>query len=343
MHHPWKAQRIFLATASAAALLATTASARPVEIKLATLAPEGSAWMETLTQARTDIREATEGRVRLRLYPSGIMGEERDVLFKIRAGQLDGGGFLGVGISSICPDAQALMIPMLLETYAEADAAIEGMTPHLEQQSRQNGFVLLGWTEVGFTYLLSTSPVRSIADLRQAKPWATPDTTLLGEFFSAARIHALPVPVTDVLTALQTGLLDTIFSPPLGAVAMQWHTRTRFRLEQPLSYAFGGLFVAERTWRRIQDDDRKAIREILTRHTRELTLEVRRSNREALEVMAEQGIETVTASDDDIEAFSEVSRQARERLVGRAYSRDAWTRLQAILRDVRAAEGDPDS
>lgn len=335
-------RRIGLAIA-AITLLATTATARPVEIKLATLAPEGSAWMETLTRARNDIREATEGRVRVRLYPSGIMGEERDVMFKIRAGQLDAGGFLGVGISTICPDAQALMVPMLFESYAEADAAIEGMTPHLEQQSRENGFVVLGWTEVGFTYLLSRSPVRSIEDLRRAKPWATTDTELLGEFFTAARVHALPVPVTDVLTALQTGLLETVFSPALGAVAMQWHTRTRYRLEQPLSYVFGGLFVAERTWRRIREDDREAIGEILARHTRELTLEVRRSNREALEIMAEQGIQTVTASDEDMAAFGEVSRQARERLVGRAYSPEAWTRLQDILREVRATEGNPDS
>ncbi len=291
--------------------------------------------METLARARTEIRAATEGRVRLRLYPSGIMGEERDVLFKIRARQLDGGGFMGAGIARICPDAQALMLPVLFDSHEEADAVLAGMSDFLARQSRENGFVALGWTEVGFAYLLSTVPVRGLADLRGARPWATSEEGMLRDFFSAARVHAIPVPVTDVLTALQTGSIQTVFSPPLGAVAMQWHTRVRYRNDMPLSYSFGGVFVAERSWRRIAEEDRDVIHEIFGRLTSELTRTVRERNQEALEVMEAQGVETLSSSPEEREAFVSISRETVNNLVGRVFSEEAWTRMQRILGDMR--------
>ncbi len=322
--------------------LAGAAQAQRVELKIATLAPEGSDWMEALTAARAEIQEATEGRVRLRLYPSGIMGEERDVLFKIRAGQLDGAGLMGVGLIRIVPDSQVMMVPLLFRDYDEVDATLARMHDHLEAQSRSNGFTAMAWTEVGFAHFFSTVPVRNVADLRGARPWATSEEGMLGAFFSAARVNALPVPVTDVLTALQTGLLRTVYAPPLGAVALQWHTRVRYVNDLRLSYQYGGLFIAERAWNRLSPADRETVRGIVERRVKDLNRIVRERNREAMEVIAEQGVEVISSSPEARAEFEAVRERSEATIVGRDFSREAWDRVQGILRELRDDAG-PDS
>ena len=153
-------------------------------LKLATLAPDGSIWMQALNDAKTEVEAATGGEVKIRIYPGGIMGVEKDVLMKIRTGQLHGGGFMGYAIGIICPDSSALMAPLALRTYDEADAALAAMRVNLEQNARDNGYEALGWTEVGFSYAYSMKPVSNLGELRSTKVWGL-DSPMLIELFGA--------------------------------------------------------------------------------------------------------------------------------------------------------------
>jgi len=324
----------------ALALLALRAEAQPkVTLKFATLAPEGSAWMQAFDRVKQEVLEATKGEVQLRVYPAGVLGEEKDVLFKVRAGQVDGGAFMGFGIGRICPDARALMFPLIFNTYEEVDAVFAILQPHLEEQSLRNGYVALGWTEVGFSYLFSTKPVRTLADLRGAKPWLTPSEEMLSELFAAGRVNGIPVTVADVLTALQTGLIQTIYAPPLAAVAMQWHTRVRYRNDLRLSYSFGGVFLSERAWNNVPEEHRPAIREIFQRRSRELTEQVRRSDAEALRVLAAQGIETLTSPPAALQEFHAVSLEGMKKVEGRLYSLEASDQVRRSLEAFHAGQG----
>lgn len=305
-------------------------------LKFATLAPEGSAWMQAFDQVRQDVLEATGGDVVIRVYPAGVLGEEKDVLYKMKVGQVDGGAFIGYGISRICPEANALMFPLLFDTYEEVDVVFAAMQSHLDAESLRNGYVALGWTEVGFSYLYSTRPVRTLAELRGAKPWMTPGEHLIAEVFTAGRINAIPVAVADVLTALQTGLIQTIYAPPVATVAMQWHTRVRYRNDLRLVYSFGGVFVTERSWKALPAERRPVILEIFRRRTRELTEKVRALDAEALRVMAGQGIETVTSPPEEVAEFRAISREALRKVEGRMFSREAAERVRHHLETFRA-------
>lgn len=335
-------KRALVAAAAAAFCIATAAAGaeRPapaVTIKFATLAPEGSAWMQAFERIRKDVDEASGGRVRLKAYPAGVLGEEKDVLFKIRAGQVDGAGLLGYGISQLCPDAHALMVPVLFEDYGEVDAALAALRPALEAQSRKNGFVALGWTEVGFSYLYSTVPVRNLDGLRHAKPWALPGDPILQELFRAGGVSGIPVPVGDVLVALQTGLLQTVFSPPLAAVAMQWFSRIKYRNELKLMYSLGGLFVAQRAWDRIPADLQPQVLAICERHLTELTRQVRKSNDDALRVMAENGVESVASTAAELEEFRTLRDAAVEAVKDKTFSASAYALVRKTIEERRAA------
>lgn len=330
--------RLVLSAALAAAL-AASARAAPVTLKFATLAPEGSAWMQTFEKLKAEAAEATGGAVKIRVYPAGVMGEEKDILVKIKAGQLDGGGFLGNGIARICPEANTLMFPMTFRGPEEVDAAMKALTPWLDGRCLANGYVVLGWTEVGFSYVMGNRPAKSLDDFRGAKVWSIPNEPMLAALFKTADVSTIPVPVADVLIALQTGLLDTVYAAPLAAVSMQWTGRVKHRSDLRLAYTFGGLFVAEASWNRIPQDARAKILAIARRLTTELTAEVRKSNAEALAVMAKAGIGVAHSSEADAEELRKVSDETRLRLRGDLFPAEADDRLRAFLKDHRAGAG----
>ena len=164
---------------------AGVAGAAEYTLKFATLAPEGSAWMNAFDQVKKEVLEATGGKLQIKVYPGGVLGEEKDVLFKIKVGQVDGAGFIGYGIGKICPDARSVMMPLTFASFEEVDAVFKKMTPHLEDNCLQNEFVALGWTEIGFSYLYSVHPVRTIKDLQGAKPWSEPNAGKTQRFAAA--------------------------------------------------------------------------------------------------------------------------------------------------------------
>lgn len=305
-----------------------------VLLKLATLAPEGSIWMKTLQNAKTEIEAATGGGVKLRIYPGGIMGSEKDVLFKIKTGQLHGGGFMGYAVSKICPEASALMFPLVFRNYEEVDATLEKMRPHLNQNARANGFEALGWTEVGFSYAYSTKPIPDLPALRSTKVWGL-DSPLLIELFNAGGIPTIPANVTDVLTALQTGSLETVFGPPTAAVAIQWHTLIRYYNPLRLTYSIGGMFLSNSAWEKIPPAHREIVKSVFDAQTRLLTPKVRQSDQEALEFMRQQGIRPTEETPEARAAFEQIASSALHRVIGSVFSAETWTLLQNTLREIR--------
>ncbi len=304
-------------------------------LKFATIAPEGSAWMENFGQMKQEVLKATDGQVVLKAYPAGVLGEEKDVMFKIKVGQLDGGGFLGFGLSKVCSDAHAVMRPLVFSNYDEVDAVVPKMIPYLDAQCVENGFVSLGWTEVGFSYLYSTVPIHSVAELRASKAWSIPDEDMLTELFRAGNISTIPVPVADVLTALQTGLLQTIFSPPLAAVAMQWFTKIKYRNDLRLAYTFGGMFVAKQSWDKIPEDLRPKVQEICHRYMQALTARIRKDNDDALKAMADNKIEVVTSSASEIAEFAAMNDAALKNMKDKIFSAKAYDLIQGYLKEYR--------
>ena len=318
----------------AAFWLSAAGAAAQVTLKLATLAPEGSIWMQALNDAKAEIETATAGAVKLKIYPGGIMGSEKDVLFKIKTGQLQGGGFMGYAIGKVCLDASALMFPMVFRGYDEVDPVLEKLRPTLGANARANGFEAMGWTEVGFSYAFSTKPIPDLAALRATKVWGL-DSPMLMDLFAAGGIAAIPANVTDVLTALQTGSLETVFGPPTAAVAVQWHTKVRYYNPMRLTYAIGGVFLSTVGWNQVPAAHQAAVQAAFDRHCRLLTPKVRQSDVEALDFMRAQGVAPVAETPAARAEFEQIAAQALQKVVGSVFTAAAWNELQGALQEVR--------
>ncbi len=150
-------------------LLACSAGAQPVVVKMATLAPKGSSWHLILQEMGEKWKAVSGGRVTVTLYPGGVAGDDEDVVRKMRLGTLNAGLFTSIGLGDIDRTVLALQIPMLFESYDELDYVREKMSPDLEKIFEQKGFVVLNWTDAGWVHFFTKTPVHTPDDLKALK------------------------------------------------------------------------------------------------------------------------------------------------------------------------------
>ncbi len=273
--------------------LSLLTSANATTLKIATIAPDGTSWMKTMRAAAKQIKTRTEGRVKLRFYPGGVMGNDQSVLRKIRVNQLHGGAISGGGLTQISSDAQLYGLPFLFRNLQEVDHVRQSMDPLIAESLHAKGFASYGISEGGFAYLLSNSPVRNTQELKSQRIWIPETDQVSSNAFSKLGISPIPLPLTDVLTGLQTGLIDTIASSPIGAIALQWHTRVKYLTDIPLSYLYGSLVIKEKALKKLSSADRAILREEMLKAFASLNTSNRSDNKQAKAALKQQGIEFI--------------------------------------------------
>ncbi len=280
-------------------------------LKIATIVPEGSGWMREMRAAADEIAERTEGRVKLKFYPGGVMGGDQTVLRKMRLGQLHGGAFPSGAFSQVFPDLDLYGLPLLFRSYDEVDYVRARMDAGMIEGIERAGYVVLGISDTGFAYLMSQEPVRRVGDLSGTKVWIQEGDKMSQTAFETAGVSPVQLPLADVYTALQTGLIDTLASPPIGTIAFQWHTRVRYLTDVPLMYLIGLLVLDGKAFAKLAEGDQQIVREAVGTATRKLDAANRKAEGEAREALRAQGIEFVAAaSPEELVRWHEITDQA---------------------------------
>lgn len=296
-------------------LLSTATATDAVELKIATLAPDGSFWMNEARKAADEIESKTSGRVSFRFYPGGIMGTEEAVLRKMRIGQLHGGVVLAGTFDQIVPDIQIYELPLLFTSYEEVDAIRANTDERLLRQLADGGYHSFGFIEGGFAYLFTTSKASSFADLDGRKAWI-PDGDPIGRVLvEEAGLSPVPLGLSDVLTGLQTGLVDVVSGPPVAAVALQWFTKVKYRIDMPVLYTYGCMVIAQRAWSGMSADDRAIVDEVLSKMTHTLDRRAREDNQEAKRALEAQGVVSVTPDEATASRWEALAKRSSARLV----------------------------
>jgi TRAP-type C4-dicarboxylate transport system substrate-binding protein len=280
-------------------------------LKFATLAPQGSTWMNIITDWAGQVAKESGGRLTFKLYGGGVSGDEPDVLRKIRFGQLQGAAMTGHGIGYIYSPARVLEIPFLFRDYAEVDYVRAQLMPEILAGFHDNGFELLGWMEVGFVQLFSREPIHSLEDMKKRRIWLWQGDPLGDAFFDASGLSPVPLPITEVFTSLSTGLIDTTIAPPLGAIAFQWFTKTPYMTDIPVMDGIGGLIVSRQFFDRLPPDLQALLRRTGEAAGERLVIETRRDNARSLAVLKQHGITfTREWQDPDAELYALRDRAA---------------------------------
>jgi len=342
-------KKLFITGCLAAALFlgsqAAIAGKSPdIMITLAPIAPRGSYVMNLMNELNEEIQAKTNHAVGIKIYYGGVQGDERDVLRKIRLGQLHGGTFTGPGLGQIVPQVRVTELPFVFRNYAEVEYVRDQLEPTMRKLFRKAGYIVLGWNEIGFVYNFSKVPITSIEVARDQKWWMWKGDELSRAMFDAFDITPVPLSFTDVMTSLSTKLIDTASITPYGAVAYRWHERFDYMSEYPTTNVLGATIVTKRIWDKIAPQHQQAIRDICPAYFKKINRHVRQQDRKSIEILKKSGIEIVPMNpEEDREQFEfifKASRKARESLVGEMYSRELLQRTLSILEDYRKAHPD---
>ncbi len=310
-------------------------------LKIATLSPEGSVWMEKMKEGAAEIARKTNNRVRIKYYPGGVMGDDKAVLRKIRIGQLHGGAVIGGSLSQFYPDNQIYSLPFIFKSFDEIDYVRKHLDQKIVDGLEKGGFVTFGIAEGGFAYVMSTVPIRTVEEMRQQKVWAPDNDATVLEAVQAFGITPIPLSIADVMAGLQTGLVNTVTTPPIGAVALQWHTQIKYLMDEPFLYIYGVLAIDRDVFYKLSAEDQKVFREIMGRVFQELDRLNRADNVKALETLHKQGVEFIKPSAKPLSEWYQNAAKVPKQLVqtGRL-SPEMVNKLENLLKEYRQKKTD---
>jgi TRAP-type C4-dicarboxylate transport system substrate-binding protein len=283
-------------------------------LKIATVTPEGSEWMREMRAGAAEIEKRTEGRVQIKFYGGGVQGNDAKVLGKIRIGALQGGAFTPTAVASLYPDINLYGMPMVFESEEQAAYVRERLDDTLQRGLEEAGFVSFGFASGGFAAIMSNNPVRSLDDLRGRRVWVPEGDRISYASMQAVSLSPVTLPLTDVLTGLQTGLIDIVGSPPIGALVLQWHTKVRYMTELPLAYTLGFLAIDKKAFVKLSENDQAVVQEVITDMYETFDKQNLEDNRKARAALLKQKIELVEFDPAELKRFRELMHVSNRKL-----------------------------
>lgn len=279
-------------------------------IKLGTAAPDGSIWHDALLQIRQDWRELSNGEVELRIYPGGVLGGEAEMVRKMQRGSLDAVAISGSGLPHLDRSVDCLNVPLLFDSYAELDHVRTRVAPEIERQFAERGFTVLNWADGGWVYFFSKQPVRTPDDLRALRLWIAAGSPEGESLFKQFGFRVVPLAETDMLTALQTGLIEAIDVPPLFALLDRSYQYTGYMTDLRWAPLNAATVINTAAWERIPAQYRPAMHAAAREAGERLRREIRRADDKAIEEMQARGLVVVELDADTRARWEAEAREA---------------------------------
>ncbi|HEB83291.1 MAG TPA: C4-dicarboxylate ABC transporter [Gammaproteobacteria bacterium] len=280
-------------------VFAPLAALQAKTIKIATLSPEGTYWMKQMRAGAKEIKEKTGGRVKFKFYPGGVMGNDENVLRKMRVGQLQGGAITIGSLAAAVPDSTIYGLPFLFSSLEQAEKIRKTTDPMLIDEMAKKGYISFGIAQGGFTYLMSVNEIHNFDDLRKQKSWVPENSDVALAVYDYIGITPISLPLSDVLTGLQTGLINTIFTSPIGALALQWHTHINHVVDMPLNYLSATMIIDKKVFDSLSEADQKTVREVMGKVYRNIDSQNKKDNIAAREALIKKGVKFHKLADAD--------------------------------------------
>lgn len=313
---------------------AQTASASEAAnaIRIATLAPRTSDLVRGFTRIDRGLRDATKGQWGFKLYPSGVAGDETDIIRKMRIGQIDGTVVTSVGLSQVLRELAVLTAPGAIEDYQQEERVQKAFNAEWERKLSENGFKLMGWSEIGMLRYFTNAPLYKPSDLKQMRPWLWPASHTMKAIQHAIGVTGVPLGVPEVYGALQTGMIDAVITTALASVALQWQAKLTHVTKRTHGPLIGGMIFSNAKWSAIPEDIRTVLQEQIAKNYQGDTLAIREDDKTAYKNLLKRGYVSVDYTAAGEKEYQEFAKKARESLVGRVYPRELLDKVMAVAR-----------
>ncbi|MBW2607519.1 MAG: TRAP transporter substrate-binding protein DctP [Deltaproteobacteria bacterium] len=304
-------------------------------IKVAVVMPDGSAWTNSLRNMTSEIEKQTAGEIKFKIYAGGVSGDEVDVIRKMQVNRIHAAGFSGVGLGILLPKIRILEAPMLYKNYDEIDLVKAKLYNEFSEDFAKRGYVLLGFVEAGFVYFFSKKNMSGHDGLKNIRMWVWKSDAVAKTTLETFGIKTYPLHLADVNTGLETGMIDSFYSPPLAAIVFQWFSKIQYFLDYPMVNSTGALLIKKSIFDKLSKENQDNFKKTAKKYCRELIHLARKDNEKALAVLQKEGITFESPTQKQITSFHEDAKKIYEKSIPQLYSRELFNRVQDILRVYR--------
>ncbi|HSK09081.1 MAG TPA: TRAP transporter substrate-binding protein DctP [Vicinamibacterales bacterium] len=331
--------RPILAAAAAACLLALAVPASAQQIKVGTVAPEGSPWHDMLLDLNARWKKVSGGTISLRIYPSGTQGDEPDMIRKMRIGQLHAAALTSVGMETIATELNALSIPFLFESWEEVDFVRDRLATRLKKALEDRDFVVLTWGDAGWVHFFTVTPAPRPADLQKLMLFTWGNNPRTEEMYKDAGFRVMPLAATEILQSLQTGKIQAFPAPPIAALASQWFGGAKNMTTVKFAPVVGGAIISKAAWERIDP----ALRPQLLKEAEEVGRiykpKIRKLEGEAIAAMQKYGLNVVTVTPEIGREWKATAEKVYPKLRGGYLRAEDFDEVMALVKEYRAKAG----
>ena len=282
---------------------------KPIVIKLATLAPEGTEYYNLLLEMGQRWQEETNGEIILRIYPNGVVGRESDTIRKMRIGQIQASAMSSIGLADLTDQIQAFTIPMKFKDYDDVESVKEVMFDDISNGLSESGFKLLFLVDIGWVYWFSANEISVPEDLRNAKIYTTAGDYVTVELFKRFGFNAIPVSETDILTSLQTGMINSMQTVPILSLSSGWFALMPNMLDLKWAVFIGAVIIDERVWSKIRPEHQKVMMEVAQEIGKKYQENGRKTDAQAIEMMKEYGMKVKTPTDEELKIWEDFKEE----------------------------------
>jgi TRAP-type C4-dicarboxylate transport system substrate-binding protein len=304
-------------------------------IKLGSLAPEGSPWDKALRRIAADWNTVSNGRLKVRVFAGGIAGDEPDMVRKIRINQLQAAAITGVGLGSIVEDIYAVQLPLLIRTTEEMEYVMAEMEPTLNKMLQEKGFKMVAWFLAGWAHLFSKTPAVTPGEVKRLKLQVDYSAPTIIQAWKELGFRMVPVASTEVLTALQSDMLEAFLLTPLTAAAVQWFGLAKNMMDLPIAPMIGGIIISERVWNSIPDDLKPELLSIVEQHLDALSRETTVLEEKAVAIMLENGLQIHQVSPQAEAEWERVMSEGLDLITGKVVSAEMVGEVKRHLEEYR--------
>lgn len=323
----------FLAVSVAVSL---DASAEPIVIKLATSAPNGSLWFKELTKIGNVTEKATEGRVKIKIFGGSVLGDDKQVLDKMKYGQVQAAAMTGVGLGALVPRTRLMELPFVFDNPKQIDCVLQKVLPDFNKELEKAGFINLGWAEQGLIYVFTSKDIKTLADMQKTKPWVWGSDPLARAIWEVFNVKAVPLELQDVYMSLQNGQIDTAYISPAAVTGLGWHQKAPNMLDVPVTNGAGALLLKKDVWDKISPQDQETLRKAADAIMGRLVDRSRQENVKAIQVLQEKGgVKLIQVPASERSGFLKKGEESADRLVGKLYSRQELDAFRAAVKACR--------
>lgn len=317
--------------ATAFLLAAATAAHAEVKVRFATSAPDGSLQVKVMRAMAKKIEKETGGAIKMQLFAGGTVGDDYGVIRKMKLGNIDAAGLSGAGLGEILPEARIFELPFVFETEEQVDCVRSKLQGYFTRKFDEAGYILLGWADVGMVYLFSKKEISGVADMAGTKPWAWKGDPIGDATFKKLGLTPTALQLQDVLTSLQTGLIDTFYITPALSIALQWNVYATYMVDAPLVNGTGAVVVKKEIWQQIPAEHQAKVKEIFAEYLPKLVKKTRQQNAKSIGLMEKQGLKRISVPKAEVESFRKKGWAVAESLVGKLYPKELLDKVKSYL------------